>query len=500
MSCLIEKKSQVIIPSEFSNDVLKLEAYITKNGVRSHCLERIQKLLDNIPDKTDDQIKESFIRILSYRKFRIYSNCKNQTLLEVHVQKGNLHAISFLVRSGHLQKKINRLGQSILHTAIECGNIQVVKKLFPHCKDILKLKNRNNETPLEYSLKRKQNEIFIFLLDTIGVLSGLIDDKDVSKFLESVFKSGARDRITKVLSALDKPSALYNDWGQSPLILAKRLELPWVSKKLNELPIAKRISIDQISTKNLAKCVCLFVPKKRESLVKDTTLHGRGSNFQDLYPLIGELYYSYIKSTTSQDMALHRKIYKAIASSSLHLSPKTRYNDYLRHKLLIIPAGWLGHSICLGFINDRLIIGNRGAKGEKQFSNIQFHRIDPIKLTAKIFQKCSETVLAERKKSEQYIYDTLLKELDATEDDLSKFLHAKIKKCDQKNPNCTRASVQATILGIHICAKYTFKTIDESELEKTISFQKGFSKYSKDEITRLYTERLTLEEFEKMKI
>ncbi len=493
---LIPKLDTLYPMQQYTETLSTLYKEISSKGVRSHNFEKIQNLLKFIPNQLPLNFKELFQKILSYKKVREYRNRQNDSFLELQIEQGNLTSISLLILSGHIPKKWS----SPLFKAVDCGNFTIFQTLFPHCQHLLKTRNNKGQTILEHTFYKKQDHFFFFLLKEKNWLRELLPKEEIADCVQKIFKTNSEKHIKEVLTQSNTLKTLYDRWGKSPILWAKQLNLDWVVDHLYNQKVNRLFSINNLSTENLSLCVCLFTPKVKKTVIEDQSLHNQGAYQINIIPVVADLYSTYVNMASYSKQAFCQKVQQALTVAATTRDPEKLFEEYIANKMVIIPTGWIRHAISIALIDDILIIGNRGERGEKQTHAIQFHRIDPNKFTVWMVRRIIKCKGLEKEYSEKYLYETLLKDLGAKIDPFCRFLLNHVKKPSQKNPNCTTASIKAAILGLHLCENNKSSSLETTVFVDILKFYKDFSYYCRDKVVQLYNERLVVEKLERLKI
>src|SRR5690606_3010159 len=279
-------------------------------------------------------------------------------------------------------------GNSILHYAVQIGNLNILNAILAHDPDITLENNfRENAIHIAVSMNRKDLVKAILSQTSPGLLHRVLNStseiKQAPLHLDILNKNF---KLVKYLLEIGANPNIVDANGDTPESLAIK-HRDWDSLKLiSEHPHFKR---NDLMFHNIAIAHKLGISDFMPTDHIATDVRQEGMNQYYTFPLLAADLKSFINSISNSDVDnISSQIIKDIeeafsASAKIHstyipmsVDEKSKaYKDlYSDNKICILPVGSEEHGIGVAFYKNKLLIANRGAYRNKDYG-IQIYEI-----------------------------------------------------------------------------------------------------------------------------
>ncbi len=379
-----------------------------------------------------------------------------------------------------LQNITNDLGNSILHEAVLKGYKDLCR-LFAH-QGLGRCKNYEEEIPLHLAIRVDSLFAFSILIQSDSSLlaenrfcqtaAEIALSLDRVQFLKRLFKRvDSLDALVPKSRQVLFLKALWNTEDAHVLrLVAKRFfarmpQIPTFVLEFSSLNreiesswlLTPQMKADELqfsmSEREWDIVLYHFLGRRAESMIKDPSAMEDGSFVQSMYPVILWTWRAFWQSKQNAE-ALFIEIDKAIGSILYRSS-----SDIMKVKIkegrspVVIPSGWIDHSVSVVFFGSYLFLCNTGEKAESQEHNVTCYRINKDLITSSIIKRIKQSEGSKRK-GEQFLFVKLPQILNGSFDSFCNTMHQSLQPSDLKDPICVAKNLRLAIRSI-LLAKLT---------------------------------------------
>lgn len=193
-----------------------------------------------------------------------------------------------------------------------------------------------------------------------------------------------------------------------------------------------------------------FLGKKTALLIGNHKHLTTGSHTVEVYPVCREVWNAFMqvapRSFSSQ---------MCRALDRLCIMPSNKeFVTLIRQKIepVILPSGWIRHSITVVFFGSYLFLCNRGDMVASFTSkNITVFHVNTNRVRRRILQKILSWEAEDKEIRGKFLFKTLPAQLQGEKDDFCNLIEEKFQPKDQENANCVVANLKQAMRVVLLC-------------------------------------------------